>query len=137
MEMNGSFKVDRSEFRRGEPVTVTLVLVNPTDRDLYLFVPRGPSSGLHLEVRQGGHRHVPDLTTEPEAGLIPEVRLSAGGAHRQVYLLTQWLRFEEPGACTVECTADIKVNEGSIRHRDGAGRSRIVPISTTLHLLVV
>lgn len=125
MDLRGSFTLDQEEHYLGDPIEVTLRIHNETDKDVYLFVPRGRAGGIRVAVKEGKNVQFVDMSEEPEPGLIPELRLPPGETHRQRYVLTPWLLFKEPGQYTVECVVPIEFYDVSLRQMGVQGVQRI------------
>jgi hypothetical protein len=135
VSVRGSFELERTVYRLGEPVRVELELMNEGDQPVYVFPPHGRANGLRLTVRGTGRYALRGLTEEPDAGLVGERELPPRGRLRQDYDLTRWVAFEEPGHYVVGFSLDLEVFDRSIR--DGGERSaRRLEVADDLELEV-
>lgn len=137
MRVAGYFQTDRTQYRVGEPIGVTIFVRNEDDRDLYLFVPRGRADGLRINVKAGEGFQLKGMGEEPEPGLVGEKRLSPGATYSQQFPLSEWLLISEPGDFVVECSIDVEVADMSIREQNEQRRSETVTVSTDLSFTVL
>lgn len=137
MGLKGFFTANREKYYLGDPVSITLVIQNETNKEVYLFVPRGRMDGIQITVKEGSNVQIKDMREEPEPGLVPEQELPPGETYRQQYLLTQWVLFKEPGHYTVECAIQIESYTVSLRQKNVGHISINVAISTDLRFTIV
>jgi len=137
MGIGGFFKAERKEYHLGEPIWITLIILNETEHDAYLFVPQGRADGIRIAVKEGGYFQIADMSKEPEVGLVSEKRLPKGGIYSQRYLLTQWLYLKEPGDYTVECAIRIESYNVSIREHNACRVATNVDVSTDIHFTIL
>jgi hypothetical protein len=136
MDIEGRFEADRAEYRLGDPITVTLELVNPGHVDVYVFVPRGRADGLRIGVRQSTGYRLADMTAEPEPGLVAEVALPPSRSHRQVFPLSAWLFFTAPGTYDVECSLPVRIASASLRQAGAHRMEESRTIASVLRLTI-
>ncbi|MBZ0303812.1 MAG: hypothetical protein K8J31_28990 [Anaerolineae bacterium] len=113
------------------------MITNESDDEVYFFLPRGRADGVQFRVQQAGGFEIKAMTEEPEPGLVGEQKLSPGSQFSQRYLLTEWLRFKEPGDYTVECAIELELYNASLRQKDVERTAAHVAISTPLHFTIL
>jgi hypothetical protein len=137
MRVEASFQTDRTEYRLGEPIVVTLSVKNVGDQDIYIFVPRGRAYGLQINVKKGRGFHLKGLEEEPEPGLVGENKLQPGATYSQQFPLGDWLIVDEPGEFTVECSIEIEVSNISLREKNEQRVVTTTTAATDLHFTVL
>ena len=137
MRVAAFFQTDRTEYRVGEPIWVTLFIRNEGAHDIYLFVPRGRADGLQIRVKEGDGFQLKDLREEPEPGLVGEKKLLPGATYSQQFPLSEWLVINESGEFVVECSIDVETSNMSLREQNEQRAASTMTVSTDLSFTVL
>jgi hypothetical protein len=89
---------------------------------------------LAVRVVDGEGLEIAGLEREPDAGLVPELRLDAGACHEQTYPLDDWITAASPGTHLIECRIELEVARQSLRAPRGRAEPERVAVTDTVSL---
>ena len=117
-KVQASFQAEKSSYVLGEPVWVTYSLMNHGGETLRFAVGNGRKDGFDFSVDSpdgAGFENV--FAHMPPGGLTVKELLAPGQTYTRRILLTEYIRFREPGTYTVTCKGnfDIGGEIGSVK----------------------